>query len=95
MSSMRCPRCGAKTFVSDSRLIKEANQTWRRHKCQNPSCKCTFSTMEKIIEGSDYIPKGSDFETDVEILDKAYHAFGVYTGIPSIQKGVQHGNFEC
>lgn len=43
---MVCLYCGKKTSVTNSRLQKNSNQTWRRRKCY--SCKSIVTTIEKF-----------------------------------------------
>ncbi|QQS20370.1 hypothetical protein IPL85_02915 [Candidatus Saccharibacteria bacterium] len=41
---MVCIYCGSKTEVTNSRLQKRLNQTWRRRACSN--CNTVFTTLE-------------------------------------------------
>lgn len=43
---MVCIYCGSPTKVTNSRLQKKVNQTWRRRLCT--SCKAVFTTLEAV-----------------------------------------------
>lgn len=44
--TMRCPFCGGKTKVLDSRSDKSYNHVRRRRECIAPACGVRFTTIE-------------------------------------------------
>lgn len=49
---MKCPRCGARTGISDSRLRK-TNEVHRRRACTYKRCGYRFTTREVAAETLD------------------------------------------
>lgn len=47
---MLCPKCGARAYITESRLRKNKDYLYRRHHC--PECGFRFSTHE--IYAKDY-----------------------------------------
>lgn len=48
---MVCIYCGSETLVTNSRLQRRTNRTWRRRRCQK--CGAIFSSLEQVVyEGS-------------------------------------------
>ena len=52
---MVCVYCGSPTTVSNSRLQRRNNHTWRRRKCLN--CRATFTTGEAPDLSSSFMVK--------------------------------------
>lgn len=57
---MVCIHCHSKTQVTNSRLQKKANKTWRRRRCV--SCNTVFTTLERPLYEQNWVvitPEGS------------------------------------
>ena len=45
---MRCPKCGAPSSVTETRVVGGNNR--RRRHCDNPACFHRFTTLEMIVQ---------------------------------------------
>jgi transcriptional repressor NrdR len=55
---MKCIYCGYKLRISNSRLQKKTNQTWRRRKCLE--CNAIFTTLEAIDYSKSLVVRETD-----------------------------------
>ena len=51
---MKCPKCGGKSYVTDTAQNTETNETYRRRKCRE--CQHVFYTAEaEVRRDKDFI----------------------------------------
>ena len=48
-----CPKCGGRTYVTDSRYQPRGNRTRRRRQCRE--CPIRFTTYEMILDAAQQI----------------------------------------